>query len=706
MIIPQLIYIKRFKQTSLFITASFILIFQVYGTCWTLSKNRLLCISYFPNKFIQQIEIFDGTTRAPLQAIYFHQNLRPMVYKDWESKFYIHWNDSGTLIERQVKNEYRMYLNGEEEQVCSGTECYSNSLDVIKIDHTKLHAGDLLFSSDLNPYSSSNSTLFRHVSLVLGKEYNKTILLSSNIDSPPSVHPIESVLVNPIRYSVIRNPILKEYLLNKLKTNKVKNSIRRAHPFCTLFFVELLLDLIPEIKSWRIAEKIFPEYLFWKLSEKFGINHSIPKLTFTFRQREPVLKQQELEWSWIMSKPKLSFYRMFKSEYAFLPLDYSRSTLESLLMQTDSGLFDGLQLSDREKEMSHHEFLKFHGLKALKTKQPSLKPSQNCFPKKSSERICILESENRTTEGIEIFDQNNVAPSFAFYFNPDGKLHTFVSHKLKTFLGFDQNNKLEEEKKQQNYWHRNGTKCISNLCKTSQKAKKIPTHKMKFGDVVFTGSVFDYSGRQKLALTHVSFYLGEASKLDSWIKNIKTFKQISKKKKYLLNNDIAKPMEIIPVKELETNLIRYVVLRNPSFSEKLKNFLSNKKKLGVPHFCANLYAQILDEVWPSITSDWDQIDRNHTETIFYNTWDKFNVIDFDLGKFKLVQSFIDSREEYLQNLKPSIQYILSDRNKIRMRLFEKRFELLPIVFDKSFQNSLDKVLSANSPLQLQTNTSP
>ena len=125
---------------------------------------------------------------------------------------------------------------------------------------------------------------------------------------------------------------------------------------------------------------------------------------------------------------------------------------------------------------------------------------------------------------------------------------------------------------------------------------------MKFGDVVFTGSVFDYSGRQKLALTHVSFYLGEASKLGSWTENIKTLKQIDKKDKYLLNNDVAKPMEIIPVKELETNLIRYVVLRNSSFSKALKNFLSNKKNTSVPHFCANLYAQVLDEVWPSTTS--------------------------------------------------------------------------------------------------------
>ena len=625
-----------------------------------------------------------------------------MVYKDWESKFYAHWNDSGTLLERQVKNEYRMYLNGEEEQACSGTECYSNSLDIIEIDHTRLRAGDLLFSSDLNAYSSSNSTLFRHVSLVLGKESNRTILLSSNVDSQPSVHPIESVLVNPIRYSVIRNPILGKYLLNKLKTDEVKNLIRRAHPFCTLFFTELLLDLIPEIKFWRITEKIFPEYLFWKLSEKFGINHSIPKLTFTFRQRETVLKQQELEWTWIMSKPKLSFYRMFKSGFAFLPLEYRRSTLESLLMQTDSGLFDDLQLSDREKDMSHHEFLKFHGLKSLKTKQISLKPKQNCFPKKSSERICILKSENKTTEGIEIFDQNNVAPSYAFYFNPDGKLHTFVSHKLKTFLGFDQHNRLEEEKKLETYRHNNGTKCISNLCKTNLQPRKIPIDKMKFGDVVFTGSVFDYSGRQKLALTHVSFYLGEASKLGSWTNNIKTLNQIDKKDKYLLNNDVAKPMEIISVKELETNLIRYVVLRNSSFSKALNNFLSNKKNRRIPHFCANLYAQILDDVWPSTTSDWDQIDRNHTETIFYNTWHKFNVIDFHLDKFKSVQSFIDSRKEYLKNLKPNIQYILSDIDKIRMRLFEKRFELLPIVFDKSFQNNLDKILSANSPLYLES----
>ena len=37
-----------------------------------------------------------------------------------------------------------------------------------------------------------------------------------------------------------------------------------------------------------------------------------------------------------------------------------------------------------------------------------------------------------------------------------------------------------------------------------------------------------------------------------------------------------------------------------------------------------------------------------------------------------------------------------------MRLFEKRFELLPIVFDKSFQNNLDKITSANSPLYLES----
>ena len=211
---------------------------------------------------IQQIEIFDESTRAPLQAIYFYENFQPMVYKDWRSKFYMHWSDSGDLLEKQVKDEYRMYLNGEEEQVCSKEDCYSKSLDIIKIDHSRLQEGDLLFSADLNPYSSSNSTLFTHLSLVLGKESNKTILLSSNIDSPPAVHPIESVLVNPIRYAVIRNPQLKNHLFRELKTAKGKNLIQRSHPFCTLFFAELLIDLIPEIKSWRFAQKCFPSIFF------------------------------------------------------------------------------------------------------------------------------------------------------------------------------------------------------------------------------------------------------------------------------------------------------------------------------------------------------------------------------------------------------------------------------------------------------------
>ena len=62
------------------------------------------------------------------------------------------------------------------------------------------------------------------------------------------------------------------------------------------------------------------------------------------------------------------------------------------------------------------------------------------------------------------------------------------------------------------------------------------------------------------------------------------------------------------------------------------------------------------------------------------------------------KDFIDSREQYLKSLKSNIKHILSDRKRIRMRLFEKRFELLPIIFDKSFQSSLDNIFSANSPL--------
>ncbi len=702
MIIPQSIYIHLNKINISFIIASFFLIFKVHASCWTLTKNKLLCISYFSNNSIQQIEIFDGKTRAPLQAMYFHENFQPMVYKNWESKFFMHWTDSGDLLEEQVKNQYRMYLNGEEQQICSNEECYSKSLDIIEIDHSKLRKGDLLFSADLNPYSSSNRALFTHISLVLGRESNKTILLSSNVDSPPAVHPIESVLVNPIRYSVIRNPQLKNHILKKLATDQGKSLIKRSHPFCTLFFSELLIDLLPEIKSWRFAEKMFPEYLFWKLSNIFGIDHSRPALTLNFSQRKQILNQQELEWSWIVSKPKLSFYRMFKSWFAFLPLDYRRSTLESLLMQTDSGLFDSLKLPSEEQNLSFKDLLRLHNFKSVKPESSKSKSISTCFPKQNVAKICLLKSGNGALEGIEIFDEENVAPSSAFYFNTVGNLHTFTSQKIKSFLAFDQNNNLEEVKKDQNYWHQNGTKCTSNVCKISKKIKKIPTHKMKFGDVVFTGSVFDYSGRQKLALTHVSFYLGKSSQIESWNKKIKISKPLSEKESYFLSNDIAKPMEIISVNELETNLIRYVVLRNSSFSEELKNFLNNKQNTGVPHFCANLYAQIIDQVWPNTTKDWDQIDRNHTETIYFKTWDKFKVVEFDLDQFKSIKDFNDSRTNYLKNLKPDIEYILSDRKKIRMRLFEKRFELLPIIFDKSFQIDLDNILSANSPLYLRT----
>tara|TARA_Y100000589_G_C27121639_1_gene616726 strand:- start:836 stop:1450 length:615 start_codon:yes stop_codon:yes gene_type:complete len=204
----------------------------------------------------------------------------------------------------------------------------------------------------------------------------------------------------------------------------------------------------------------------------------------------------------------------------------------------------------------------------------------------------------------------------------------------------------------------------------------------------------------------VSFYLGKSSEIDSWTRKIKISKPISETDKYFLSNDVAKPMEIIPANELETNVIRYIILRNPQFSKELKNFLQNNNSPAIPHFCANLYAKILDQVWPKTTFDWDQIDRNHTETIFFNTWNKFKIVDYDLDEFESIEDFIDSRAEYLTSLKSNIVYILSNRKKIRMRLFEKRFELLPIVFDKSFQNSLDKVLSAHSPLQLQTNTNP
>ena len=158
-----------------------------------------------------------------------------------------------------------------------------------------------------------------------------------------------------------------------------------------------------------------------------------------FSQRKQILKQHELEWSWIVSKPKLSFYRMFKSGFAFLPLEYRRSTLESLLMQTDSGLFDSLELSPKEQNLSYDEFLKFHKLKNLKPKTLNSKSISGCFPKENTEKICLLKSEMGATEGIEIFNENNHAPSLAFYFNPAGELHTFISHELETFLAFDQN---------------------------------------------------------------------------------------------------------------------------------------------------------------------------------------------------------------------------------------------------------------------------
>ena len=110
--------------------------------------------------------------------------------------------------------------------------------------------------------------------------------------------------------------------------------------------------------------------------------------------------------------------------------------------------------------------------------------------------------------------------------------------------------------------------------------------------------------------------MGKSLQIDSWNKIVTISKPISTTENYFLSNNIAKPIEIISKNELENNLIRYVILRNPHFSKELKNFLQNNKSSSIPQFCANLYAEILDQVWPQTTKDWDQIDRNHTETIF------------------------------------------------------------------------------------------
>lgn len=638
--------------------------------CFRTEPMQFLCRDNFKSGKLKAIEFTTQGQLVPNSALYLYENQQPMAFMDWKQKQFIHFNPQGELVQRLDHNDYTHYENGESITHCINEKCSSQKWQFFKIDTRNLQIGDVIFSGNLSIYAGTGRAQFTHIAIFAGYEDGKPKVLGSDMSEKVQISDFNDSIYNTINYAVLRS----EKFQNKVKDLLQSKAYRHQH-FCS----ELFRTLVN--RSFKTASNpindfasIHPETLLQNNYQLFDVVdlklQSQGNLPEFFKKRKIELSQQVQEWHQIVANPQDAIYQLFAKQFIFLPLVFSRSMMESMIRFSTSGVFKAPEESNPTNKLK-------------KPVDPiSQSKLQRCFTAKNNTKLCFHTDASSKLLSFEVLSKY-LTPDWLIYLKDDQLSHYLKYTKTSnTYFHFDLNNNLKSRYINENYLEFEDNKvqlrCKGSDCKsTKHEWVQIDKSKLQVGDVLFTGSTHAYSGNQKSLISHVSI-------VDK-TKNNRVF---------VLSNDIYKPIEIIPLKSLNKNLHTYFILRNSNFTKEFKKFRRNSPlhMAKLPYFCANLYFTIFKKAFPAKGAEFDEIQKNHAETIFFSTYESFNIIDYKTPSNQKLKDMAIERQSHLTQEREAIEYIMKSDANLLYRLIQSNLSLLPFTLTQKRVNDLLKFM--------------
>ena len=145
---------------------------------------------------------------------------------------------------------------------------------------------------------------------------------------------------------------------------------------------------------------------------------------------------------------------------------------------------------------------------------------------------------------------------------------------------------------------------------------------------------------------------------------------------------------------LNQNLHSYFVLRNQKFTIEFKKFRKNSKlnMAAVPYFCANLYMSIFKKAFPKVAKSFDEVQKNHAETIFFNTHSHFDILKQNIRGDLSLKDYLQVQQKHIEQERDDLEWIMSSDKHQLYRLFDRDFSLLPFTLSQKRLQDLLKFM--------------
>lgn len=634
------------------------------------------------------VELHETGSLTPNWGLYTQAETQSLQYMDWSRQNYLHLTNGHHLVERKFKQDYQLYdKDGIEIVDCVGKDCFSFEINTIQPKLT-LQPGDLVFSGEIQPYSSHQRSIFTHVSLVLE---SGQVLSYDMGESGALVSPAE-IFTNLTSMAFFRHPKLVDFAL------KIKQStINKRQFFCTSFLSPVLYQLfLKASKPPDAFERVHPEYLFWKLADLIPpqlfqtTNKSLDWMDPELRsKRITELETQKSEWFQILKEPRFLLQKMFAAWFPFTPLTQSNVAMEFLLSQAHQGAIPSHAKTTSPKGF---QFRSENYPPITTPEHVELNTKKMCYKSVSRENtICVAWFPNRKLRSIEDFGADLTLPRRALYFRDSGLLHSHVDYQEKQYAGFDEEGNLKAHKFDKSYWNRNGIRCSDEQCFENKQTvgNQFPElSSLQTGDIVFTGNLLDYNAHLEKHFTHISIFLSGDNKENA----------------LFLSNDISSPLTQVGFETTFKNTHSFAVFRDPRLATVFKDsqYASNAPQTKIPFFCANLFANLMQAISPQ-KLEWDQLDRNHVDAALFKSQSRLQLISYFNPDHQSLDSYLAESEKRLTVVRLQIEDTMKEPDFFLERLFYHQFEMLPIEFEKGFVRKALQVMQIHSPFRWSTN---
>ncbi|PCJ18029.1 MAG: hypothetical protein COB02_11925 [Candidatus Cloacimonadota bacterium] len=638
--------------------------------CLPLKQMEFLCYQNFKSGNLKSVEFISQGQLVPNASLYLYENQRPMVYMDWNQKQFIHFKQNGDLLQRLDNDDYTYYENDEVVTHCIGSRCSSQKWDFVKVNTTNLQIGDVIFSGNLSIYAGTGKAQFTHISIFSGYKNKIPQVLGSDMSEKVQISDFDDSVYNTINYVVLRSKVFQTNVKKLLKNKSYKHQF-----FCSELFRNLVRESFPKAHNpLNDFASIHPEtllqnnYHFFKIIDlKLQKKENLQDF---FSRRKNKLQKQVNDWHQIVSQPQEAIYQIFAKQFIFLPLVFSRKMMESMIRFSTSGLFKKANPTQNvnTQSISKNSILQ--------------KNKSTCFSTKKQNKICFYTDDKLSLLSLEVFSKSLV-PDWLIYLKKQ-KISNYLKFQKTNniYYEFDQSSKVSSRYANGNFLKiKNGKiklKCKQKLCDAKDvQWQKVDSSHLKVGDVLFTGSTFAYSGNQESYISHISIV-----------------EKIQDNQVYILSNDIYKAIEILPLETLNQNLHTYFTLRSKRFTTEFKKFRKNSplNMIELPYFCANLYISIFKKAFPKFGSSFDEIQKNHAETIFFNTYSKFKVIDYKVRNNLNLKQLIKKQKLHIINERKKLNSIMSSNKNQLYRLLSSNFSLSPFTLNQKRLKDLLKFM--------------